>query len=239
MYLLAQVPYASVELRWFSRLSGSAQFRVPQLRGAIAKAFIEDSRFHQHDVSGKPIYAYPYIQYRWSRGYGVVAGWISGAETLLNVPWLDLPLKLGEDNVQVSDAVMTTQYAQFGISDYLLLYEFVSPILMFKPDIYKKYIKMGELEQLYERNRLLVAQLLSAMRGLDVNFDTALYASFTELRSCCCVYKGQKMMGFKGRFATNAVLPSGFAIGRAVSRGYGWIEPLEQSYKGNHKGLPQ
>ncbi len=227
MYILAQIPYASVELRWFSPLSGSAQFRVRQLRGAIANAFIEDSRFHQHDANGKPIYAYPHIQYRWNKGYGVVAGWISGAETLLNVPWLDLPLKLGDDNVQVSDAVMTTQYAQFGISEYLLLYEFVSPILMFKPDIYKKYIKMSEREQLYERNRLLVAQLLSAMRGLDINFDTPLYATFTEFKTCTCMHKKQKMMGIKGRFATNAILPSGFAIGRAVSHGYGWIEPLE------------
>ena len=227
MYILAKIPYASVELRWFSPLSGMEQFRVRQLRGAIGNTFIEDSRFHQHDAKGKPIYAYPHIQYRWKNGYGVVAGWISGAETLLNVPWLDLPLKLGEDNVQVSDAVMTTQYAKFGISDYLRHYEFVTPILMFKPELYKKYQKMTERVQLYERNRLLVAQLLSAMRGLDINFETALYATFTEMKTCVCVHKKQKMMGITGSFATNAVLPSGFAIGRAVSHGYGWIEPLE------------
>ena len=123
MHILAQIPYANVELRWYSPLTGPAHVRTRQLRGAIAHAFPDDDRFHQHDAEGKELYRYPHIQYRWMDGYGVVVGWIMGAETLLNVSWLDLPLMIGKDEVQVSDAIMSTQYAQFGISDYLLHYQ--------------------------------------------------------------------------------------------------------------------
>ncbi len=227
MPLLARIPYASVELRWYSPLSGAASSRARQLRGAIAHAFPDDDRFHQHDSEGKPLYRYPHIQYRWKGGYGVVAGWFTGADTLLNMPWLDLPLTIGREQVIVSDAMISTQYAQFGIHDYLLHYRLASPLLLFNQENYNKYKKISsEITQQYERDRLLVAQLLSAMRGLRVNFDVQLYASFSQIEISPCRYKNQTMLGIKGDFACNALLPSGLGIGQAVSHGYGWIEPI-------------
>jgi hypothetical protein len=228
MHILAQIPYASVELRWISPLAGAPFTRARQLRGAIAHAFPDDNRFHQHDTDGKPLYRYPPIQYRWKDGYGVVAGWLMGAETLLNIPWLDLPLTIGKDEVQVTDAIMSTQYAQFGISDHLVHYHFMNPVLLFKQENYKKYKQLdSKIAQHYERDRLLVAQLLSAMRGLEVNFEVQLYAAFTHIETCQCRYKGQTMLGIQGDFVSNALLPSGLAIGHAVSHGHGWIVPVQ------------
>lgn len=88
MDYLAEVPFTSIELRWLKPLMGQSEQRIRQLRGAIANAFQEDARFHQHDEQGKPLYRYPQIQYRWRDGFGVIAGWESGAETLLNVDFL-------------------------------------------------------------------------------------------------------------------------------------------------------
>ena len=228
MHILAQVPYASVELRWYSPLAGPTHVRTRQLRGAIAHAFPDDDRFHQHDSEGKQLYRYPHIQYRWKDGYGVVAGWMMGAETLLNISWLDLPLMIGKDEVQVSDAIMSTQYAQFGISDYLLHYQFVSPALIFNQKNYSKYKKLeSKAAQQYELDRLLVAQLLSPMKGLRVNFEARLYAAFTDVKLKSCRYKEQNMMGIEGSFVTSALLPSGFSIGHAVSHGYGWVVPVQ------------
>jgi hypothetical protein len=227
MSLLAEISYASVELRWYEPLAGAASTRARQLRGAIAQAFPDDDRFHQHDAEGKQLYRYPPIQYRWKAGYDVVAGWISGAETLLNVPWLDLPLTLGKEQVLVYDAIMSTQYAQFGISKHLLHYRLVSPLLLLNQENYNKYKKLSSaITQEYERDRLLVAQLLTAMRGLNVNFGMQLYAAFTHIETIQCRYKNQTMLGIKGDFVSNALLPSGLAIGHAVSHGYGWIVPI-------------
>jgi hypothetical protein len=226
MYLLAKIPYASVELRWHQPLAGAAPVRTRQLRGAIAHAFPDDNRFHQHDAEGKPLYRYPHIHYRWKGGYGIVAGWITGAETLMNVPWLELPLTIGEDKVQVMDAIISTQYAQFGISDDLRYYQFVSPTLIFNKKNYEKYKGLdSEMAKQYELDRLLVAQLLSPMRGLGVNFEVQLYAAFTHIKTTQCQLKGQTMLGIQGDFVSNALLPSGLGIGHAVSHGYGWIVP--------------
>lgn len=223
MHLLTQIPFTTVELRWHSSLSGLGSLRARQLRGAIAQAFPEDSRFHQHDAQGQLLYRYPLIQYRWREGYGLITGWHQVAEMLLNVPWLDLPLQLGEDSVLVTDAVINTQAAQFGISEYLLHYCFFTPVLLFNQDNYKKYKQLNNNAQHYENDRLLRAQLLVALRGVGVEFNIQLYAAFTQVETTSCRYKNQNMIGLIGNFVTNALLPEGFSIGHAVSHGYGWI----------------
>ncbi|MEN8221182.1 MAG: CRISPR-associated endonuclease Cas6 [Pseudomonadota bacterium] len=82
---------------------------------------------------------------------------------------------------------------------------------------------LSDVTRQYERDRLLVAQLLTAMRGLNVNFGMQLYAAFTHIETIQCRYKNQTMLGIKGDFVSNALLPSGLAIGHAVSHGYGWM----------------
>jgi hypothetical protein len=38
-----------------------------------------------------------------------------------------------------------------------------------------------------------------------------------------CNYKGVELLGFWGLVLVNVELPPGFAFGRAVSHGYGWV----------------
>lgn len=226
MHLLAKIPYASVQLRWSQDVTGPAQKRASQLRGALANAFAKDNLFHQHDEEGKPLYRYPHVQYRWQNDQGIVVGWRDAAERLLQAPWLDLSVRLGDEEVVVSDAVMTTNHSMFAVSEQLQHYCCRSPVLLFNQQNYRRYEALAEREQLHERNRLLVAQLLTAMRGLEVNFPTQLYAAFTRMRTRLCRYKQQDLMGVQGVFVTNVTLPEGFAIGHAVSHGYGWLAPI-------------
>jgi len=227
MDYLAEIPFSSVELRWSKPLAGQTEQRIRQLRGAIANAFIDDPRFHQHDDQGKPLYRYPQIQYRWRNGYGVIAGWESGAETLLNLGWLDLELSLDKTKVQVFDALITTKVARFGISERLLRYKLVSPILLFNQKNYNHYQSLNEIEQKVEIERLLIANLLAALKGLGIHFPVVLYAAFINIETQPCQYKQQTLLGITGEFITNALLPNDFAFGHAVSHGYGWIEKKE------------
>ncbi len=224
MDYLAEIPFTHVELRWERPLIGQANQRTRQLRGALGNAFREDTRFHQHDENGKVLYRYPPIQYRWYKGYGVIVGWESGAETLLNLPWLDLELQFNHDRVIVTDALINTQQARFAVSDILLYYHLVSPILLFSQKNFYNYKTFDPSKQHIERERLLIANLLSGFRGLGIHFPTNLYAVFNQINYCKCHYKGQELLGITGEFACNALLPSGFAFGHAVSHGYGWIE---------------
>jgi hypothetical protein len=228
MHPLATLPYTEVELHWDIPLAGPAQTRTRQLRGALAHAFRGNSLFHQHDAAGRQIYRYPRIQYRWHRGLGLVTGWLDAAEILRNLPWLDLELTLGEEQVRVTDAIITVRNAEFGISPRLLHYHLTSPALLFNQENYPRFQRLGAADKQREQDRLLIAQLLTALRGVDIEFPDRLYAGLINPHSRKCRYKQQDLLGLTGRFVCNALLPPGFAIGHAVSHGYGWIAPWEQ-----------
>ena len=224
MHLLASIPFAEVELRWDRDLNGGPQGRTKQLRGALANAFRGDDLFHQHDLlTGKALYRYPRVQYRWRHGRGLVVGWGEAADRLLALPWLELNLLLGEDAVVVADAALTLTQGRFGVGERLGHYRLATPVLLLNQENYRRYHTMNEAEQRSERERLLVANLLIAMRGLDVTFPERLYATLADLKPCPCHYKGEKLLGLTGEVATNAALPDGFSFGHAVSHGFGWL----------------
>lgn len=227
MHLLKKVPCTQVDLSWDRELAGHGEARTRQLRGALAGAFADDALFHQHDEkTGKLLYRYPLVQYRWRAGRGLVVGWGEAAGRLLTLPWLDLELQLGEENVTVGDAALTMHHGQFGVSERLLRYRFVTPALLLKSENYRRYQGMDGAGQQVERDRLLVAALLTALRGLDVNFPERLYAGFTQIKTRICRYKGQDLLGISGEFVGNAVIPDGLAVGHAVSHGFGWMKAV-------------
>jgi hypothetical protein len=224
MHLLTTILYAQIELTWDRPLPGPAAVRARQLRGALANRFRDDDLFHQYDAAGRPLYRYPRIHYRWGAGRGIVAGWDQAAGRLLALPWLDLYLTLGDDSAHVDQALLASQPVAFGISERLLHYRLRSPALIFNQANYPLYTAMDANAQRRERDRLLVAQLLTALRGLGVNFTERLQAAFTDCSTLTCRYKQQSLLGLTGGFLANALLPPGFALGHAVSHGYGWIE---------------
>lgn len=222
---LTEVSYSEIELRWVQALDGPAEVRARQLRGSVGRCFAGDPLFHQHDGSGRALYRYPRIQYRWQDGCGVVAGWGEAAQHLLAIPWLELELLLGDDAVQIDDISLVTHKVRFGVGPRLLRYRLASPALLLNQKNYRRYRELEPAGRRDELDRLLIAQILTAMRGLGVEFDGQLYGAFTQVRSVISRYKQQELVGITGQFVCNAVLPAGFAIGHGVSHGFGWIVP--------------
>ena len=176
MHILAELPVTTVKLIWDRPIHGRAGNSARQLRGAIASVFSDNSLFHQ---------------YRWEDGCGLVVGWLEGAEVLSNISWLETELVLGTKKVCISDALIKFKAAAFGVADRLNHYKLRSPLLLFNQNNYKAYKKMSPQERRDECDRLLVAQILTALRGLHVDFDTRLYASFISTRTVPCRYKEQ------------------------------------------------
>jgi hypothetical protein len=86
-------------------------------------------------------------------------------------------------------------------------------------------------ERAAERDRLAVAELLMALRGVGVEFPGRLFAA-VEVRSACpCRYKDLTLLGFRGTLLANVDLPDGFGIGRATSHGYGWLSRAPHEWK--------
>lgn len=224
MHPIAQIPFAQVELTWNRALNGKPAQRARQLRGAVADAFRDDPLFHQHDpITGKLLYRYPRVHYRWQDGHGLIVGWGDAAQQLLERPWLDLTLTLGEESVAIEDAALTLRQGQFALSERLERYRLRTPALLFNQENYARYRQMSEDLQDRERDRLLISNLLIALRGLEVHVPERLYAGFTQFQSQPCHYKNQPLLGLTGTFLCNAHLPDGLALGHAVSHGFGWL----------------
>lgn len=235
MRILGKRAMTRVELVFDDSVKGPRQALTAQLRGGIVNAF-GDSEFHQHDANGAFIYRYPRIQYQWRNNSGLILGWMESAERLLRLPWLDLSIHINGTVVSATDVFLNPATAEFGASERLLHYRFAAPVLLFNQKNYANYKSMKFMDKLYEEDRLLQAQILTALRGLNVDFTERLYATFTEKKTVTCFYKGQQLTGILGRFAANVVLPDDFAIGHAVSHGFGWIRSLGNIEKSSANG---
>jgi len=218
-----------VSLRFDAELADSPDRLASQLRGAMGTLFADQPIFHQHDERGRALYRYPIVQYRWQEGNGLVVGWEEAAQIIRNIKWLDLPMNLDGKAVQVTEATIHDQKVGFGVSDRLLRYALRSPVLLFNQRNYRRYKELAGWGQEKERNRLLVAQILVSLRGMGVEFPERLYAAFVSARPGICHFKGQDLVGLRGAFVINAILPDGFSFGHAVSHGYGWLSPISAS----------
>ena len=221
--LIGSCNIALVRLKTEERVRNSNSTRAHQLRGAIAEKFNE-AIFHNH-IDNKLVYSYPLIQYRWDveNACGIIAGFNEGAERITKIPWLDLELMLGNQPFHIAEAEIYYHRNSIGLSDRLARYNFISPWLPFNQENYGKYQNLSLAEQRKELDRLLVAQLLITLKGLQIRINQQLYAAF-ELKNVVTVqYKEQNLVGFFGYFVTNLVLPNDLAIGKAVSHGYGWL----------------
>lgn len=223
MRLLARHDHTLVLLTFDNYPGEPIPYRIAHLRGALAAVFHQNDLFHQHNRQGGFLYRYPRIQYGWKDNCGLLSGWNEAAGLLREVHWLDLHLEAAGKPVSIVDATIFISEAEFGLSHKLERYTFATPLLPFSQTTYPRYRQMNHAAKSSERDRLLVAQLLTALRGLRVEFPERLYAAFHDVSMVRCHYKDQNLLGIRGNFVSNAFLPTGFAIGHAVSHGFGRI----------------
>jgi Cas6b C-terminal domain/Cas6b N-terminal domain len=215
------VDIVTVRLSWVEDESGPAAPHL--LRGALGERFRDNPLFHQHAESGT-VYRYPRVQYRWDHRGPLIVGLGDGAQALVRSEWPGMELCIGGRVLHVRDAICDFHRHSIALTNHLVRYQFAAPWLPLNQENYERYRKLPPGDQVRERDRLAVAGLLLALRGFGVEIQGRLFAGF-EMRTCRpCVYKSVQLTGFRGRLLTNVNLPDGFALGRAVSHGYGWIE---------------
>jgi hypothetical protein len=136
-----------------------------------------------------------------------------------------MELRLGPECVTVSDAECAFQRFEVRMAPHLLRYRLAAPWLPFSQENYDHYRTLEAAAQAQERDRLARAGILIGLRALGVEVREHLFVAVESVSPTNCDYKGIGLLGFWGRVLTNIHLPPGFAFGRSVSHGYGWVVP--------------
>jgi len=197
-----------------------------KLRGFFATSFNEHALLHQH-VTDKLIYKYPLIQYKMLDRTPLVLGINEGADVLKEIYDKFNEIKLGESTYSIVERGITLKSEEFGCSDQILSYRFVTPWLALSQENYPKYLDASWEERKDLLRRILVGNLLSASKGLGYVAKEHIRLEVGRMQDEICLLKGMKVTGFRGEFTTNFVIPDFMGLGKSVSRGYGAVTRLK------------
>jgi hypothetical protein len=130
--------------------------------------------------------------------------------------------------IPVHEKNLKVETVDFGFSTETFMYEFITPWIGLNQ---KNYAVYTGLETQQEKDdllkRILTGNILSMAKFLDTHLDRdQRIQTNLRLEHQPVNLKNQKMLGFKGMFKTNFMLPDLSGIGKSVSRGFGTIKQL-------------
>lgn len=197
-----------------------------QLRGFFGGRYRNRPEFHHHGQAGL-IYRHPLIQYKTIGGVGRVAGLGAGSFLLQAVdpPW---SLMLNGETVEVLDAHRHTEVVAFGFVEAVVEYRFLTPWLALNEENYQTYKQMRNKTQRCELlNRVLVGNLLSLCKSLDVEVTDRLRAEVSlEETEEVKVKPDVSLLGIRGSFRVNFMIPEMWGIGKQSARGFGAVHRI-------------
>lgn len=206
--------------------NGLSQSEIPFFRGAVIHAMQDaDVLFHNHTEDGLR-YRYPLIQYKRINGKAAIVCIEDGIESIedfFNVSSFDA--YIGNRPVTLSVENLVSAETFFEAGDAIFQYR-IHKWIPFNQDNFKAYSQMESIVDRYVMlERLLVGNILSFAKGVDIHIDNEVIVSITDIgQEKSFLYKGVNMKGFDLSFKSNVTLPDDIGLGKGVSLGFGRIE---------------
>ncbi|MBF0538992.1 MAG: hypothetical protein HQL03_12160 [Nitrospirae bacterium] len=192
------------------------------IRGFWGNRYKNRPEFHGHK-GNECVYRHPLIQYKVFGGSALVIGLKEGAYLLRAVDDLDF-IEIYHEICPVIKSNMSTQHIQFGTSDAMVDYAFMTPWLGLNEENYKRYLtlKRNGLPSSELLERILIGNILSMSKavGYVVSEELMVKATLQEGETIR-VKTGVELMSFIGGFQVNFLMPDLWGIGKFSSRGYG------------------
>jgi hypothetical protein len=196
-----------------------------QLRGFFATKFNEYVELHQH-IADKFIYRYPVVQYKMVNTIPTVIGINEGAEVLKQIYDEYQEIRLGENTYQIVERGISLKDEEFGISNKIHSYEFVTPWLALNQENYRKFYTLkGKPERDEFIRKILIGNIISMSKSLgyevpgQIKCDANVHFRKDRL-------KDVSVMAFTGKFYANFIIPDYLGIGKSVSRGFGAVRQI-------------
>ncbi len=199
---------------------------IHKFRGFIGNFFKKHDLIHNHDLkTGKPIYRYPLIQFKLIDKKPAIIAITDRAVNIFSEIFMKLDKIAIEDTViPVFEKNLKIEEVEFGYSDEIFMYEFVSPWIGLNQKNFKKYSDVGNDEKNEMLKRVMTGNILSMSKYLDcwLSKDQKIKIDH-KLKEIKVNLKGKSMTAFNGIFKTNFCLPDYLGIGKSVSRGFGMV----------------
>ncbi|MBW8002905.1 MAG: DNA repair protein [Planctomycetes bacterium] len=204
--------------------------QVHKFRGFIGNLFKDYDLVHNHyPETGKNIYRYPLIQFKLLESNPAIIAVTDQPieifmEIFLNLNQINidkLSIPVNEKDIHITDCC-------FGYSEDTFMYSFISPWIGLNQKNHKIYMESPDRKEKHKLlQRALCGNILSMAKGLGywLTPDQRIRMEL-QVREKKVLLKGKSMLGFKGLFKTNFMIPDYMGLGKSVSRGFGTVRRI-------------
>ncbi len=200
------------------------------LRGFVGSEFKKYTELHHHlnSSEGKKRlkYEYPKIQYKINSNKAIILGIGDNAISVLrNVVMNIKELLLGKITYKLVEIKAHYEESEFGITNggVMVSYKYNSPWLALNSENYNKFKKASIKERRELLKKILIGNILSMSKHLGYDVPDTIQVDI-EVYPLKVSYKDVPMVGFKGIFEVNFLIPDYLGIGKAVSHGFGTVK---------------
>ncbi len=206
------------------------------LRAAIASNAPTEVALHHHQTDGKLLYRYPLIQYKVLKGIPIIIAINECIPLLVNILMRLDEIRIGNSQYQVYEKKMDFYEQEFGDTEEMHSYRFVSPWMGLNQQNYTLYNEENSANRKIRLQKNIVNNLISVSKSLGFTVTKQLSASLQE-KSIEVNFKNNLMLCFTGNFSVNFKIPDYIGIGKSVSRGFGTIIKETSVKEENHDRL--
>jgi len=204
--------------------------QIHKLRGYIGNVFADHDLIHNHDQqTGKSIYRYPLIQFKIIDNIPCVVALTDKAVQVFTEIFMGLDeIIIDGRNIPVNEKDLKIETVEFGFSKETFMYDFITPWIGLNQRNFLVYINLktrqGQKDLL---KRILIGNILSMSKYLGLQLDQSQQIHVDlQFQQTKATLKGRQMIGFKGKFKTNFMIPDFMGLGKSVSRGFGSVKKI-------------
>ncbi|SDU36767.1 CRISPR-associated endonuclease Cas6 [Desulfobacula phenolica] len=204
--------------------------QIHKLRGYVGNVFAEHDLIHNHDsVTGKSIYRYPLIQFKIIDHDPCIIALTEKAVQVFTEIFMTLDeIVIDGRKIPIHEKDLKIETVEFGFSKETFMYEFISPWIGLNQKNFAVYINLKNQK---EKNDLLkkivIGNILSMSKYLDLQLDQNQTINVDlQFQQTKVTLKGKQMIGFKGMFKVNFMIPDYMGLGKSVSRGFGSVKKI-------------
>ncbi len=204
--------------------------QIHKLRGYIGNVFAEHDLIHNHDPeTGKNIYRYPLIQFKIIDNTPCIIALTEKAVQVFTEIFMVLDeLVIEGRKIPIHEKDLKIETTDFGFSKETFMYEFITPWIGLNQKNFAIFINLkNQKEKNNLLKRILIGNILSMSKYLDLQLDQDQKINADlQFQQTKVTLKGQQMIGFKGMFKTNFMVPDHMGLGKSVSRGFGSVKKI-------------